>query len=328
VKNSPFEVLEDNEDLLCDSSKVFDLATQWFRNDVAGGDALNDTIKLYLCHFKQYLVWCMQRNVKVISATPACIEQYRYYLLLADASYSTIALKLTVIRRFYQCAVDRSIIKDNPADKIRPPLEPSGGKSKVMYLSADEAELLFGEVRGTSLRSLRDRALLLLMIIEGLRSVEIVRMNIEDVLHSQDQAECKILVHGRGRDGYFFPRHQTIAALKEYLSQLGPVPTDTDGVPLFLSISKAERPQRRLSRIGLASIITKYLSAIGVKEKGKSCSALRNTCGYLVYQETKDIGAVLEVLRSLSIAPSERFSYIENKAKNISSEIKIKVICD
>ncbi|MDD3295550.1 MAG: integrase, partial [Geobacteraceae bacterium] len=55
-------------------------------------------------------------------------------------------------------------------------------QEKILYLSAGEAELLFRAVpRNGTLKSLRDRAIIALMAIEGLRRVEIMRGSVQDI---------------------------------------------------------------------------------------------------------------------------------------------------
>ncbi|MDD3295548.1 MAG: site-specific integrase [Geobacteraceae bacterium] len=86
------------------------LAGEWFRLDVANGDARPDTLDTYLNHLALWADWCRDRGINPASATPEDVKTYRQFLVTCEAKASTISLKLTTMRRFYQAAVDRKLI--------------------------------------------------------------------------------------------------------------------------------------------------------------------------------------------------------------------------
>ena len=286
---------------LAQSTDVVKAAAQWFKLDVANGDAREDTIKTYLSQIRLWFAWCKDQGVAPAAAKTDDLKRYRGSLVDRGAKHSTISLKLTTIRRFYQGAVDRRLLQENPVDGIKAPRDRSAYE-KTKHLTAGEAELLFRAIPGNELRALRDRAMLVMMTVEGLRRVEVVRMNVGDLKHLDNPAECKILVRGKGKDSYIYPREDTIVMIGEYLTARGGMRPDAEGEPLFVSIDKGNTPRRRLSRIGLNGIVDKYFVTVGVKREGVSCHALRHTCGHLIYRETKDLRVVQEVLRHSSPA--------------------------
>ena len=145
---------------LMHDSGVIGAAGEWFRLDVANGDARPDTIATYLSHVGQWFVWCKDNGVDPGRAAADDLKRYRGELVGRGAKHSTITLKLTTVRRFYQGAVDRGILGANPAAGIKA-LRDRSAHEKVKHLTAGEAELLFRAVPGDDLRSLRDRAMLL-----------------------------------------------------------------------------------------------------------------------------------------------------------------------
>ena len=304
---------------------IIKAAAEWFKLDVANGDAREDTIKTYLSQVRLWFRWCEGQGLAPASANADDLKRYRSSLVDRGARHATISLKLTTIRRFYQGAVDRKLLPGNPADGIKAPRDRSAYE-KTKHLSAGEAELLFRAIPDNGLRSMRDRAMLMLMTVEGLRRVEIVRMNVRDLVQLSDPAEAKILVHGKGKDSYIYPREDTISMVGDYLEARGKMQADGEGEePLFASIDKGNTPRRRLSRIGLNGIVDKYLSTIGVKREGMSCHTLRHTCGHLVYRETKDLRVVQEVLRHSSPATAAKYSDVDSKMNRHTKHISIKI---
>lgn len=119
--------------------------------------------------------------------------------------------------------------------KVKPPRDRDATET-MKYLSAGEAELLFRAVPSgeNGLKVLRDRAMIVLMTLEGLRRVEIHRANVADLEHLGDAAESRILVHGKGKDAYIYHRPDTLSVIDKYLRARGPVDKDDQGTSIRL----------------------------------------------------------------------------------------------
>jgi integrase/recombinase XerC/integrase/recombinase XerD len=295
-------------------TNLHQLAGEWFRLDVANGDARPDTLDTYLNHLALWAEWCRDRGINPAHATQEDVKAYRQFLVTCEAKASTISLKLTTMRRFYQAAVDRKLIENNPVAGIRAPRDREA-KEKILYLSAGEAELLIRAVpKDGTLKSLRDRVLIALMAIEGLRRVEIMRGSVQDI-ETIPNGGRRILIHGKGKKGYIYPREDTLSALDEYRTTRGSVDPDHQGEPLFISVGKGGKPGGRLSRIGVNHIVDTYLVKAGLKRPGISCHALRHTCGHLLYLATRDPKVVQETLRHSNITTAGQYSHAEERSK-------------
>jgi integrase/recombinase XerC/integrase/recombinase XerD len=291
------------------------LAAEWLKLDVANGDASEDTVRTYLTHLGQWIGWCRTNGVKPGGATRDDMKIYRQFLVQCGAKHATMALKLTTVRRFYQAAVERGYLETNPVAGIRPPRE-RRASDRIPHLSAGDAELLFRAIpAGVDIQSLRDRAILSLMVLEGLRRVEINRANVEDIESLDDVEECRMLVRGKGKEAYIYPRPDTLVAISEYIEQRGVVPADRQGAPLFCSVTKGHRTRGRITRIGINWVIDHYLKEIGAKREGLSCHALRHTCGHLLYQATRDVRVVQETLRHATPAMAAKYAHIEDRKR-------------
>jgi len=312
--------------LVTDPGKNIDeMIADWLHLDVANGDACADTLKTYRGHFDTWLCWCTDNRVHPGRATIEDVKSWRQDLVTAGAKPSTIALKLTTVRRFYQSAVDRGVLETNPAANIRAPRERRAVKERIKYLSAGEAELLFRAVPNDSgIKSLRDRAMLGLMALEGLRRVEIVRACVENLEPMPDG--LRFLVHGKGKERYVYPREDTARAIQNYLVVRGPVEKDREGEPLFVQVRKGGKVMGRISRTGLNKVIDHYLVKTELKQKGLSCHALRHTCGALLYQATRDIRAVQETLGHSNLSSSAVYAHIIERGKaRYTREIPVKI---
>jgi integrase/recombinase XerC/integrase/recombinase XerD len=272
------------------------------------------------------LTWCRENQVHPGQATVEDIKGWRQDLIAAGSKPSTISLKLTTVRRFYQSAVDRGILKSNPAANVRAPRERRAVKEQIKYLSAGEAELLFRAVpKDSEIKSLRDKAMIGLMALEGLRRVEIVRACVSDI--GSDLEGLRLLVHGKGKERFIYPREDTTRALQEYLTTRGAVERDNQGEPLFVQIRKGGTAMGRISRTGVNKVVDHYLQKAGLKREGLSCHALRHTCGALLYQATRDVRAVQETLGHSNIATSAGYAHIVERSKaRYTEDIPLKIL--
>ena len=123
-----------------DPSQALQQIGEWFRLDVANGDARPDTINTYMGQVSQWFDWCRDNNIHPGHATRDDIKAYRQFLVSCEAKHATITLKLTTVRRFYEAAVERGLIAANPAAEVRAPRNRDASET-LKYLSAGEAEI-------------------------------------------------------------------------------------------------------------------------------------------------------------------------------------------
>lgn len=131
-------------------------------------------------------------------------------------------------------------------------------KHRVEGLSEQEIEKLCQHLRELtdSFQTVRLRALVALLLYQGLRQIEICRLDVGDIRISNKQ----LYVLGKGRDDrepiYLHP--QTVKALKSYLQ----VSKVKDG-PLFTSLW-GQTKGKRLTTRGLRQIIKSSLNSLGI----------------------------------------------------------------
>jgi site-specific recombinase XerD len=158
----------------------------------------------------------------------------------------TIANKLTVLRRFYQAAVAAGLRQDNPAAGILPPREKKAAED-FGYLSEVELTLLFRAAPQLDKEGpLRDRAILALFGLQGLRTVEIQRANRDDLQQRADG--WALLVRGKFHDRLVYLRADVAEALNLYIDSQTHVVADVEGTPLFTCVGNRDWPAHHSAR--------------------------------------------------------------------------------
>lgn len=291
---------------------------------IANGRPSEDTKRSYFSAIRSYLYWCVTLHMDPLKATEQHIIYYRGVLVGQNAKPSTIKFKLSAIRRFYYVAVKYDLIKENPAVDIHAQRDPNAYLPIIKYLTLKQLQNLFDSIRyADPLKQARAKAMIALMAVEGLRTVEVHRLNVEDINVLSKQ--LIILIRGKGHNDLIYPSKFTSDLLRGYL-KMRPAPTTAlrELTPVF--ISDGNRGQhRRLSRRSIRREIDAALKLIQAKAPGISCHMLRHTCGTLLYEQTKDIQAVKETLRHKNIEMTSKYSHVQDMAlKRYTEAIPIK----
>ncbi len=323
--NPPLLALKNSHD------EIMRQASEWFGFDVANGDARQDTIDSYMSGLKHWITWCKVANINPGTATKEDIKEFRKELVKSGNASATISSKLTSIRRFYESALQRGFVTLNPAAGIRAPKDRSAADEIVEHLSDTEANRLFKIIpKDGRLKSMRDRAIIALMTIEGLRRVEIHRANDEDI--SDDDGRMRMLIHGKGKDRVKHPRQSDVAkVIEKYIQKRGPVNPDASGNhPLFVEVTKGGTPQARLTRRGITKMVSEYFMAVGITtpvpknsppKRQRNCHSMRHTCGTDIYKGTGDLKLVQEALGHATIEMAAKYSHVDKRAKSRVTEI-------
>lgn len=127
-------------------------------------------------------------------------------------------------------------------------------KRTIVPLSVDEVARFWA-----SFRTSRDLAIVGLMLLQGLRSREVLALNREDV----SLTEAQIHVHGKGDKTRFLPlAPESVQLLEHYLRLERP---DAATPPLFVSLKGGARGQR-MTPAGMRSLFRHHRRTTGVKK--------------------------------------------------------------
>lgn len=280
--------------------------TAFLRLEVARGAASPDTQRGYWSQVRAWAAWCAPQACCLVTAPAAAVKAYRQALVAAGYQAASIAHKLAVLRRFYAAAVAAGLRADNPALGVHPPRDRRAVEF-LPYLAEGELVRLLALVpRTEATPALRDRALLALLAVQGLRTVEVARANVAD-LYDGDPAVLR--VRGKTRDRLLPLRPDLTAVLRAYLAARGPVPADALGTPLVAAVGN-RAGGRRLSRRGIRHVVDGYLRRAGLKRPGVSDHALRHTAATLAYAYTRDLRAVQHMLGHADPRTTARYAHL------------------
>lgn len=277
---------------------------------IGHGRPSKDTWKNCRSHVGQFIRWCLANNRHPLAIHDFQMRIYLKYLYDRNYKQDTVAIKINHIRAFFGAACKLGVIASNPCRDIRVPM--TVPEDMLKFFTPDQLY----EIRqafdddNVELRRKRNVAILYLMSVEGLRNVEIHRMNREDV----DWHECIIRVHGKGHDRNAFPCEETMEMMAGYYRAC-PEDIKKDsygGIPFFLSDSNFNL-NGRISRNGIRWVMNQALEKSGYKMEGLSCHIMRHSAGTNLYAATKDLRLVQETLGHRDPKVTARYAHLQER---------------
>jgi site-specific recombinase XerD len=290
----------------------------FLRVDVASGDASEDTIRNYRSEVELWVAWCIDQGFDPGTVTVMHVKRYRQALIENNYNPITVKWKLSIVRRFYDAARNSGLRPDNPVAGVKAPRVRQATED-FKYLCDEELAKLFAAIpspeqaRGPEkVRRLRNLLMVSMMALQALRTVEVHRANLDDLLEKGEH--LTLLVRGKTRDRIIYLRPDTAKRMREYLSVRVEATPDKLGTPLFTSVGY-HGGEVRLSRRTIRTHTDKYLRLAGLKRPGISNHALRHTAATLGYLHTGDLRAVQEFLGHADPRMTSRYAHVVDMAK-------------
>lgn len=313
-ENNNFVRNKSNYQLDFAKSKLEDL----FARFVVFVDGAPNTVRTYRTSLKQWFKY-MQDNA-IFQPTPDDIRNYRNYLIASGKKPTTIQNYIAAVKRFFQWTDEEKLYPDI-ARYIK------GAKIsrnfKKDYLTSQQARSILSSIDQSTLKGKRNYAMLAMMLTMGLRTIEVVRANIEDIRTKEDTTV--LYVQGKGHiekdDIVRMPAHVEMA-IRRYLSARN-ASNATD--PLFASISNHNNQGRLTTRSIRRIVKTTFISA-GFDNPRLTAHSTRHTAATLSLLNGATLQQTQELLRHKNISTTEIYAHNIDAAKNPASSEVDKVI--
>jgi site-specific recombinase XerD len=216
-------------------------------------------------------------------------------------SRSTIARKLSVIRRFLRFCEESGLVEANAAAAVRSPKMP---RRLPQVLSPQQVAVLLEGIGGSDPLQMRDRALFELVYSCGLRCQEVLDLRLRDV----NVGACEVRVKGKGRKVRVVPVGEVaLDALDRYLlearAQLGKKGSAEED-HVFVS-----RTGRQLSSSDVQRRLAKYL-AHAEAPLGTSPHTLRHSFATHLLEGGADLRAIQELLGHSSLRTTQVYTHV------------------
>lgn len=274
-------------------------------------DAKPKTIETYTRALRQFFIYLYDRDVK--RPTRANILEYRDYLK-SKVKPTTVQNYITAVRLFFKWTAQEGFY-DNIADNIKGATLSKSHKKD--YLTSRQVKEVLDNIDRDTEKSLRDYAIIALMVTGGLRTIEVERANIEDIRTIGDSTV--LFIQGKGEDEkteFVKLPYQVEKAIRSYLKERGEAERKE---ALFTSTSNNNRGKRMTTR-SISGIVKEALKGAGFKSDRLTAHSLRHTAGTLNLINGGSLEETQQLLRHSNINTTMIYLHHMERANNNSEE--------
>ncbi len=119
--------------------------------------------------------------------TPTHLTSYMLYMEKQNYASSSVSRSVASARTFFQYLLKEGMIKENPADELKPP---KSDKKMPEILTVEQVTSLLSQPDRETNKGMRDSAMLELLYATGIRVSELIGLNVKDVNLKLDYINC------------------------------------------------------------------------------------------------------------------------------------------
>ena len=264
------------------------------------------TLKSYSRDLSQFLEYLTSnrpdREILPSQLDHITIREFLSQLSSAGNQKVTVARKLSTLRSFFHYLYREGHIEKNPAKLVRTPTQP---QRTPRFLSVLEVESILDLPEQTSLKGIRDRAILELLYASGLRVGELVGLDVVDLSMSRQL----VRVYGKGNKERIIPfgvpsRNSLVAYLEARKHMLVKQRPRKETDALFLNL-RGDRLSARSVQRNLAAYIHQTALLLDLHPH-----LLRHSFATHLLNNGADLRAIQELLGHESLSTTQRYTHV------------------
>jgi integrase/recombinase XerC/integrase/recombinase XerD len=264
------------------------------------------TRRAYGTDLGQLAEWAAAHEIGPTELSPRMLRRYAGVISERGLSKTSVGRKLAATRAFYRHLVERGDLAANPTDLVATPKRDS---YLPRVLKPGEVADVLDRIPAGSPLDLRDRAMFELAYGAGIRSEEVVNLDVGDL----DPDAEELRVTGKGSKTRIVPAGEPAwRALELYLDR---------GRPKLAGASAGQRAEpalflsksgRRLSTSDVRRRLRLSTRRAGL-EAGVSPHTLRHSFATHLLEGGADLRSIQEMLGHASISTTQTYTRIESK---------------
>lgn len=297
------------------AEKTFDdVVNDWFNSD-SMFRVREQSKKSYRKSLKAFRDWLTAQGID--EPIKQDVKDWCAAMDAAGFSTATKNLRLTTVRNFYAWLSTEHGVEDIAAGL-------KGWKEtkehRRGFLSCDEMRRLLDVVDVSTLQGKRDKAILAVMLCGGLRTIEINRLRVADVVHKG--GVCYLNVIGKGRDDVEAVKISAKAErlIHAWMDAREAVDVVTDDRPLFCSLGNNSFGEP-ITTNSVSTMCKKYLTAAGLKTKEIVAHSLRHSLATNSLLKGATLMEVQQQLRHVNLSTTQVYLHEAEKAANRCTDL-------
>lgn len=255
-------------------------------------DRYADDLRLFHSFFKS-----QHPEMEWQTVTSEAVRQWMMSMMEKGGKATSVNRRLSSLRTFFKFLLRKEYITEDPTQKIV-------GPKKEKYLpsfvkESDMNRLLDSTEFGSGFKASRDRLILLMFYLTGMRRAELIGLDVRDV----DLSASQIKVTGKRNKQRLIPFAAELKdAIRKYLQ-------DRDS--MFPEAPEAfflDDKGKRITEYAVGNIVKIYLSQV-VTLKKRTPHVLRHTFATAMLNNDAELEAVKQLLGHESLATTEIYTH-------------------
>lgn len=257
------------------------------------------TIRAYCADVYTFLLWIGELSPTEIE--PNKFSEYLYFIQQINYTKTTVARKIASIRSFYKFLYQEELIEYNPVDNI--PI-PKQNKTLPNFLTEDEVENILRGIKIETPAGYRNRIILELLWVTGMRISELSGLNYEDLNLEQNE----IRVFGKGaKERIVLIPDKTKEGLINYIENVSDLickKEKSSNSPLFINYNGY-----RLQNQSIRKALKQTLNSINFTKK-VTPHVFRHSFATKMLECGADLRIVQELLGHSSIKNTQIYTHV------------------
>lgn len=296
-------------------------------------------LKIFFNYLTTYETRFFNRNIQSISIADIdeidsqTIERFMAYISYYDKDNGVVITnsergklrKLSSLRAFFKYFFNKDMLRANVASKVR---SPKLHEKPIIRLEPQEtAELMYScdtltgfsdhQKKYNEKFKIRDNAIISLFLTTGIRVSECVGLNVDDINFNLNSFR---VTRKGGNQVILYFGEETAEILKQYLQYRETLQVPKEERALFISSQN-----KRMMVRAMQYLVKKY-AKIATPLKNITPHKLRSTYGTNLYNETKDIYIVAEVLGHKDVNTTKKHyaAISDDIRRSVAGKVKLK----
>jgi integrase/recombinase XerD len=244
--------------------------------------------------------WLDERGVALLAVERTHCDQWLAAQFAAKAKATSVARRLSALRRFYRLQLAHGAIREDPTLRVRAPKPP---RRLPKNLSEAQVEALLAAPDIATPLGLRDRAMLETLYATGLRVSELTGLRRSQVAH--DAGVVRVV--GKGNKERLVPLgDEAVVWIARYLREVRPALAATDKRDeVFLT-----RRHGPLTRQAFWALIKRYATRAGIPATALSPHVLRHAFATHLLNHGADLRVVQLLLGHADITTTTIYTHV------------------
>lgn len=273
------------------------------------------TIRNYFYDIKLFLIFLYDHKSQKVGLDTVTKQDIAGFLRKhhRKASKASRNRRLMTLRTLYKSLMKSEVLVYNPAQDVDMAKQEKG--RLPTYLSDEELLLLFTSMPPSDYY-IRNKCILMLMGLAGLRVVEVHNLNISDII--RDQEDPGIEVSGKGNKARYIPLPIPLyQLLLDYERVFRAKPKPNHSNAFFLSKRGVRISRRRIQEIteNAFEFLEQQPGFQYLEQKKLTAHKLRHTFGTSMVRDGTDLVTIQQLMGHTNLNTTQIYTHVSNEQK-------------